>query len=410
MKFFNIQNKKIINQKSKKSDRTQVKTSYKKKCLAGILALSMALSFTSCKNIKDSSSYNTSDKASNSTYSSESDSKSEIDYSMIYKNFTEKIDNYLKKSDFQGSVLVAFKDDIIFNDGYGLSDQKNPSAGNNTAHSTFEIGSITKQMTAACILQLEEQGKLSTSDTLDKYFPQCKYGNQITLDMLLHMRSGLVDHINDMEKFYGEKVADELTKDEENCIPVDEGIVLKYFYNVPQKTTPDTIFDYCNMNYYLLGCIVEQVSGEDYGTYIREHIFNVCNMTESNVDFQGTTTKGYDEKGRYYSIPKATVKGAGEVNSSVIDLYKWDRALQSGKVLGDEAYKKMTTEVGGYACGLFAGGGSLSHGGLTDVFNAYNIMFEKDGMIIVVLTNCPDTIFIAKDIAINIRKIWESSL
>lgn len=86
---------------------------------------------------------------------------------------------------------MAEGDRIFFAKGFGLSDKKEEGSAPIDIHSTFEIGSMTKQMTAACILKLEEEGKLKTSDYLSKYFKDYKHGDKISVDMLLHMRSGL---------------------------------------------------------------------------------------------------------------------------------------------------------------------------------------------------------------------------
>lgn len=362
-------------------------------CISGILIMILFLNCTGCG----------SQTVRNQNYESEAEIFSKR---AEYQTFITDVDTYLTKCDFQGSILVAVEDEIIIAKGYGLSDEKNPDVGMNTIHSTYEIGSITKQMTAACILQLEEDGLLSTTDSISKYFPDYKYGEDITIDMLLHMRSGLQDHINDLNAFYPPEVADELWQAELNGTMVEEDIVLQYFPDVPLMTEINK-FNYCNLNYYLLACIIEQVSGEDYDSYVQNHIFDVCGMSESNLEFQGTTTKAYDAAGRYYSIPKATVKGAGEVNASVIDLYKWDYGLLHGDVLGDAAFEKMITPDGEYACGLYAGGGTLLHGGCTDVYNSYNIIYEKDNMIIIVLVNRPIEKLSSTAVAGNIRKYWD---
>lgn len=323
-----------------------------------------------------------------------------------YADFADKADGYLEKIKFQGAVLVAVGDDIIFAKGYGLSDEKNPDSPPIDIHSTFEIGSMTKQMTAACILGLEEKGLLDTSDTLKKYFPGYAYGQDITIDMLLHMRSGLDDPINSPQTFFPEDIAEELIAAELENRPVPEDIVMQYFFDVPLRSRPDERTDYCNMNYYLLACITEQVSGESFDDYLRKNIFGKCGMTESNTDFQGTSTKAYDASGRYYSIPKPLAKGSGEVNSSVIDLYKWNRALYSGEVLGEAALEKMLSSDNGYGCGLFSGGGTALHGGSTDVFNSYGIYYMNDEMLIIVLENRPIERSNSTSIGGNIRKYY----
>lgn len=319
-------------------------------------------------------------------------------------SFAADADKYLSKIDFQGAVLVSVGDDIIFEKGYGLSDVNSPDTGEINVHSTFEIGSMTKQMTAACVLMLEEQGLLKTSDTLEKNFPGYKYADKITIDMLLHMRSGLADPINDPDSFFPTEVAEQVKAAELNGTPLEDDIVMQYFYDVPMKFTPDSRMDYCNMNYYLLACIVEKTSGMSFDQYMQKNIFDACGMTDSNLDFQGTSTKAYDAAGRYYSIPKPLAKGSGEVNSSVSDLFKWNRALYSGKLLKEETLDKMLTTVDGYACGLFANSISSYHGGLTDVYNSYGEHYNDEDMLVIVLDNTGRSI--ATPVAGNIRKLY----
>ena len=327
-----------------------------------------------------------------------------------YAEFISNTESYLTECGFQGSVLISKGTDIIFAKGYGLSDSKTPHSPAINALSVFEIGSITKQMTAACILKLEEEGLLSTEDKLSLYYPDYKYGDDITIDMLLHMRSGLKDHIDGYEMFYPKDVADALYEAEYSCTPVEEGIAMKYFPENDLLSQPDTRFSYCNLNYHILADIIEKVSGKSYDDYVRENIFDVCGMTSSNLDFQGTTTVGYDRNGRYYSIPKSICKGAGEINSTVIDLWKCNNSLFSGKVIGEEALKKMTSAKGSYACGLFANSFIVFHGGSTDVFNSYNIIYLKDNIQIIVLINRPIEEMDSSDIAGEIRRIYDESL
>ncbi|MGN0632400.1 MAG: serine hydrolase domain-containing protein [Oscillospiraceae bacterium] len=318
--------------------------------------------------------------------------------------FAKAVDEYLLAADFKGAVLVSVGDEIIFEGGYGLSDEKDPDSEKVGVHSTFEIGSMTKQMTAACILMQEEKGLLDTSDTLAEYFPDWKYADEVTIDMLLHMRSGLSDPINDPDSFFPAEVSERVKAAELECTPLEDDIVMQYFYDAPLKSTPDERMDYCNMNYYLLACIVEQTSGISFDEYVKANIFEPCEMTDSNLDFQGTSTKAYDSAGRYYSIPKPLAKGSGEINSSVRDLFKWNRALYSGELLGGGALEKMLTSTDGYACGLFTNSVSSYHGGLTDVYNSYGEHYNDDDFLIIVLDNSGRSLATAA--AGNIRRIY----
>lgn len=325
--------------------------------------------------------------------------------------FVSDVDEYLSGSMFSGSVLVAKNGEILFAKGYGLSDKKKADSEKNTIHSTYEIGSMTKQMTAACILQLWEKDLLSIDDKISKYFPEYMNGEKITIEMLLHMRSGLQDPINDPHKFFPAEVADYLLEAEYNNQPIENDIVMQYFYDVPLKKEPNTVYDYCNMNYYLLACIIEQVSGMSYTDYMQKNIFDRIDMTETNMSFQNTTTKAYDRMGHYFSIPTPLVKGAGEVNSSVLDIYKWNKALFGGEIFSKpETLEYMLTGIDGYACGLFTEGGTILHGGSTDVFNSFNILYEQDNLMIIMLANIPVDVLNTATYAGNIRRFYKGEI
>jgi CubicO group peptidase (beta-lactamase class C family) len=321
-----------------------------------------------------------------------------------YEDYIIEVDNYLETCHFQGSVLVGKDDEIILAKGYGYADEKEETF--NTMNTTFEVGSITKQMTAVAILQLQEEGKLSVEDSLTKYFPEFTRGEKITLKMLLQMRSGLYDYINDMDIFFSKEIADQLTEMEYNLEDVERDFVLDYFYSAGLKSLPDKSFYYCNTNYYLLGKIIEQVSGMTYEDYLKEHLFTPCNMTKTNTEFQNTEAKGYDSMGRYYSIPKNIAFGCGDVNSSVIDMFRWDRALMKNSLMSDDSFVEFTTTSAGYGYGVFADNLSILHGGSTDVFNSYNIIYLTDNMTIVVLVNQPDDKLSSTVIAGNLRRFY----
>lgn len=321
--------------------------------------------------------------------------------------FVEKAEAYLKKAGFTGAVLMAEGDRIFYAKGYGISDKMDSKSAPIDIHSTFEIGSMTKQMTAACILKLEEEGKLKTSDMLGKYFEDYKYGDKISLDMMLHMRSGLKEHIDDHYGIFPEKIGNQIAKAELKSRPLDID-VLPYILDAPLQWEPNSRFVYTNTNYYLLARLVEQVSGMEFKEYMQKNLFDFCHMTETNMNYQETTTKAYDAAGRYYSIPEAVCKGAGEVNSSVIDVYKWNRALMNSKIFQNKeaTLQKMLESKGGYACGLYSDSAMIMHGGCTDVFNSMNTISLTSNVMIVVLMNQPIEELSAITIDGNLRQMY----
>lgn len=321
-----------------------------------------------------------------------------------FSDFTFSVQNYLEKTGFQGSVLVAKKDKIIFAKGYGFSDTKNKNLPKNSIHSIYETGSITKQFTACSIILLEQKNKLSVDDKLSKYFPDYKYGDEITIKMLLNMTSGLTDHINSTEDFFPISIYRQIEKKQIENQPLDENIVLTYFYESPLLTTPNSTYFYCNTNYYLLAKIIEIVSGEKYEDFIAKNIFQKCGMNNSNFDFQKTTTKSYDYKGRYFSIPKSLSFGCGDLNSTVIDLFKWNYHFVNKKIVNKKQFKKMIT-TDSYGFGIYVKDGVYFHSGTTNVFNSYMSYDSNQKITIIVLSNTPISKINATFISMNINKM-----
>ena len=273
-------------------------------------------------------------------------------------------------------------------------------------NTTFEIGSMTKQFTAVAILQLQEQGKLSVNDTIDKYFEGFEKGKKITVQSLLRMRSGLSDYINEPTVFFPADAAEEYNTKDSKEQDIDRDFVEKYLNDAPLRDEPGSQFYYCNTNYYLLGKIIEKVSGMTYEDYISEKIFIPCEMTKSNTDFKGTEAIGYDAAGNSKSLTHNVAMGCGDINSNIIDVFKWDQSLLNHKIISEKSFIEMTTGDSPYCYGVFADDLSILHGGSTYVFNSYNIIYLKDKMTITVLVNEPIESTSSTAIAGNIRKFF----
>lgn len=323
-----------------------------------------------------------------------------------YVALADQVDSFLSESNFQGAVLIGKGKKIVFAKGYGSCDKKTKKSDSITIQTTFEAGSITKQMTAAAIMQLVEQKKLSVDDKLSKYFPEYVHGDEITIKMLLNMRSGLTDYLNSGDEFFPVNIYRHIEKNQVACKPVDENIVLTYFYDAPLLTSPDSTYFYCNTNYYLLAKIIEQLSGVSYQQYIQENIFNRCGMEKSNLEYQKTDARGYDYKNRYYSIPSALSFGCGDLNSNVVDLFKWNTMFANGKVVSKKSLKKMI-DTESYGFGIYRKDSTIFHSGTTNVFNSYNLYDFDEKLSIIVLTNCPIGEENATLVAGKIKKIIE---
>jgi CubicO group peptidase (beta-lactamase class C family) len=296
---------------------------------------------------------------------------------------------------FSGSLLVAKGGEVVLQKGYGFADadRKMPF----TADTAFDIGSITKQFTAAAILKLEMQGKLSVQDPLGKWFdgvPEDK--KAITIHHLLTHSSGLEDVFGDD---YEEMPRDELVK---------KALASKLLW------APGTRYRYSNAGYSLLGAIVEKASGKPYETFLHEALWQPAGMTRTGYRLQekGPLARGV-QAGKDWGTPLDhawapdgpwwNLRANGGVLSTVGDLYKWHQALEGEAILSKEAKAKIFTpyvpedEEGtsyyGYGWAIFKtprGTRLIAHDGGNGIFNADFRRYVDEGVVVIIGSNRSD--------------------
>jgi len=257
------------------------------------------------------------------------------------KNYPQLLDQYMQAltnvRDFSGTVLVMKQNKVLLKKGYGMADREWNIA--NTVDTKFRIGSITKQFTAACILQLIEAGKLSLNDKLSKFYPDFPKGDSVTIHMLLNHTSGIASY-TDQKEFMS--VA---------TLSWSKDSMISFFKNKPYNFSPGTKWAYNNSGYFLLGCIIEKVSGQSYNDYLQQHIIDKLTMKNSGTDRLDSVlafrARGYSKKGKKTvnadHISMDWPFSAGVLYSTVDDLYKWDRSLYGNAILTDASRKKMFT-------------------------------------------------------------------
>lgn len=260
---------------------------------------------------------------------------------------TKELDSILTKFNeaniFGGVVLVATDGKVLLNKGYGMADAATKKP--NDPSLVYQIGSVTKQFTAAAILKLQEEGKLSVNDTISKYFPKLKEGGRITIRHMLTHTSGLYNYTNDTTFWMHE--ADK---------PSSREKAMSRFADKPLDFEPGTKFSYSNTGYLLLGYIIEQVSGKPYEQYIRENIFRPLGMNRSGFDF----AKATDRARGYYADTEAAIivdstgsYAAGSIYTTTSDLLKWVQAMHNKKILKPESWEQAFTPFKGqYGYGL----------------------------------------------------------
>lgn len=307
----------------------------------------------------------------------------------------EAINNYLqsleKESFFRGSVMVIKAGLPILCKGYGNATE----SSKNTPFTIFQIASLTKQFTAAAILQLHERGKIDLDAPITEYLPedyQSEDWEYVKVKHLLSHTSGIPSYTD--QKNY-EKIAKSLTVEKIIKDAIDKTL---YF-------EPGTEFEYSNTGYILLGTIIENVTGESYAQYMAENIFKPADMQSSGV-CTGSSAKGsnvatgycWDDDGEKlikddsenYSVSFSD----GSIYSTVIDLAKWNEVLDGKRkdILNDEAIRMMTTpKKEEYGCGLIInevfGQKRIFHDGMIAGFNDFLCKYPNDDTFIVVLCN-----------------------
>jgi CubicO group peptidase (beta-lactamase class C family) len=210
-----------------------------------------------------------------------------------------------------------------------------------TNDSVFRIGSVTKQFTAAALLKLQEEGKLSTTDKLAKYYPAYPRAADVTLAQMLHHTSGLHSYTDD-EAILEREAAVKLTTDQ----------WVERFARMPktQDFEPGTGWYYSNTAYFLLGGVIEKVEGKPLATVLKDRFFAPLGMTRTALDDEQEIVPGrvagYDgeEPGKFKNarLISMTIPGAaGAMRSSAGDLVKWSAALFGGKVLKPASWQAM---------------------------------------------------------------------
>jgi CubicO group peptidase (beta-lactamase class C family) len=302
------------------------------------------------------------------------------------------IDAYAKVNKFNGSALVAKNGTILLNKGYGYRNAADKVANNE--QTIFQLGSITKQFTAAVILKLQEERKLSVSDTLSKYFPGYPKGDSVTIEHLLTHTSGIYSYTNDPAF-----MANEVTK------PANRDMMMALFRDKPFDFSPGTSWNYSNSGYSLLGYIIEAVTKKSYEQAVRKYIFTPLGMTHSGFDF--TRLKNKDKATGYFELNDKEVKtapmvdstvsySAGAIYSTVGDLYLWHTALQKNNILSkaqqEKAYTPVKNKYGyGWVIDSTEGKRRVAHGGGIHGFVTNFVRVPEDDICIVLLSNASNT-------------------
>lgn len=313
------------------------------------------------------------------------------------QTITEDIDKFMTEkypADQPGAaILVAKNDKVLFRKGYGLA-SLNPDKPV-TPDMVFRIGSITKQFTSTAILKLAEQGKIDLKADITTYLTDFSTsGKTVTVEQLLNHTSGIKSYTS---------LPDAMSKKGLYISPAD---MMKIIQAQPSDFSPNDQWLYNNSGYFLLGMIIEKVSGTTYGEFVAKNLFKPAGMKTSFTDdsnLPANTAKGYLKSGAtefkaadyiHPSVPYS----AGAIFSTVDDLWKWNHAVFNYKLVKKESLEKAWTPttlnngklVGyGYAWSLGRLGDAkvIGHGGAIDGYLTMEIYVPDQKIYVCILSN-----------------------
>jgi CubicO group peptidase (beta-lactamase class C family) len=311
-------------------------------------------------------------------------------------NRASKIDQLFKiyEGNGPGAALMIIKDGTpILTKTYGMADieKKIPIE----THTNFRLASFTKQFTALCIMMLQEQQKLSYDQNLNEIFPDFPaYGEQITIRHLLHHTSGLIDY-------------ESLIPDTATIQVLDKDVLNMMMQQDSTYFPPGAEYRYSNSGYAVLAMIVEKIAGQPFAQFLKENIFDPLEMTNT-VAYE----KGFSEvKNRAFGYANedgklvfkdqsltSAVLGDGGIYSSVRDLFKWDQALYTEKLVRLETLEQAFTpgilndgkklDYGfGWRIDEYNGFGWIHHTGQTCGFTTIIQRYPEQQFSIIILTN-----------------------
>lgn len=308
----------------------------------------------------------------------------------------DNVDDYIKREMERQhvpgvSVLVIKDGKVIKSQGYGLANvELNVPARPDTV---YKIGSVSKQFIAAGILLLVQDGKISLDDNISKFLEGTpETWKSITVRHLLTHTSGIIREAPGFDPLKIQKDAD----------------VIKTAYSLPLRFAPGEKYEYCNVGYFSLAEIISKVSGKPWPDFLHERVFVPLGMnatrTTNMTEMVPNRANGYvwrEGKLQNASIYFA-LRPSGSLLSTVLDLAKWDEALDSGKILKPSTLEQAWTPVKlnngsthpygfGWELAPIAGHKRVTHGGSLSGFRAYMTRFVDDKLTVVVLTNADNS-------------------
>ncbi|MGE5400367.1 MAG: serine hydrolase domain-containing protein [Ignavibacteriales bacterium] len=246
------------------------------------------------------------------------------------KEIDKVLNDFYSSGKFQGSVLIGNDNGIVYEKGFGYSNIEYSVP--NTPQTKFRIASLTKAFTSLLVMQQVQEGKIKLDARITDYIPDypAKTGSKITIQHLLSHTSGL-GHYEVIPGFFQYN----------SYLPYKHTDFIKLFWNQPLLSEPGTKFRYSSLGYYILGVILEKVTGKTYEELLNERILDKLGMKYTSIDnhkrIEMNRANGYEKTGNGYLNAAyrnmTTALATGDILSTVGDLYLWDRALYTNKLV-----------------------------------------------------------------------------
>lgn len=279
----------------------------------------------------------------------------------VNPEMTKELDLALSNVNFKGVACIYSNGNKIYEGckGYADLDKK----VKNSPQGTYRIGSLSKQFTAVCIGILYEKGEISLDQKLIDFYPECKYGNDVTIKSLLNMTAGIPDYSCSREEniqYLNDELGFEIsTSSKEDNIKNIEEFILNQTPNNVEKGS----YEYSNSNYFLLGRIIEKVSNTDYEAFVNENILEPLNMKNTSFEQIDLTSTGYYKGENEFEILKefnqewTLYQGAFFANADMIssadDLFRWYSALKNNEIISQNTFDILTKNSGsGFGMGM----------------------------------------------------------
>jgi CubicO group peptidase (beta-lactamase class C family) len=270
----------------------------------------------------------------------------------LFAQKSQKLDSLFQKlssdKEFNGNVLIAEKGKVIYKNSFGLANEISKEKLN--ANSIFELASVSKQFTAFAIVILKEKGKLNYDDKIGAFLPQLSFYKNVTIRNLLSHTSGLPDYMKILDSLLIDETWDNKTK-----IATNNDILNVYKKNQPKLLfEPNEKWEYSNTGYAILASIIEKISGKSYAEFLKTEIFKPLKMNNTFVYTRRLNPRKinnyafgyvYSDSLKKNKLPDEIkgldlyvhtldgIVGDGTVNSTIIDLLKWDRSLYSNQLV-----------------------------------------------------------------------------